>query len=250
MSDESDVPMDDPSPLAKSKFFRGARPKPGAKPKAPLQLSMEMFQQLIGTLQAASATQPANPEVLAALELARQSAETNAQIQTQVRNQVRPSNPKHLNVTAFTTDSRCAVCRTNLAALASGRRDFAKHDPADDDYGHPKPKLTYLTFFCGIPQRADDLTPLEVELFNSFTESKEAHHGKWTAVLDRDGTKKRLRVKIPCGTSDDMAGAPPLAQVLTELLYGESVGDPLQAMGEIAQLKRQIAELQAAIVSA
>lgn len=253
MSDETpdETPTPDEAPsLAKSKFFSKARAqKPGPKPKLPpVALSMEMLQQILAGLQPSRETPP---ELLAALEAMKVSAAANAQLHSQVRNQVRPSNPKATGLSAFTTDSRCDICQQNLAALAAGRSaDLRRHREGDDDYSHPKPTLRYETTFCGIPQRAEDLTPLEVELFNSFTESKEAHGGKWTAILDRDGTKRRLKVRVPCASSDEMTSLPPLTQILMELLYGESVGDPVLAMAEMQALRREVAALKAAQVPA
>jgi hypothetical protein len=110
----------------------------------------------------------------------------------------------------------------------------------------PKPPLKYVTYVCGIRQREKELTPTEIELFNSFTVSKEIPKKRWHAIVDRDGTSPRLQIGFPARAADDLVGLPPLTVILSTLLYGEEVADPSRAAQRIADLERQMKELLAA----
>jgi hypothetical protein len=232
------------STTSESKFFKKARVGRPAKP-APLQMSMEMLTQLIGALQSAATQPTASPEMTAAFEALKAVSDETRALNQNVQKQVRPSNADHLHQSDFETDSRCDLCRHNKAVAAGEIDGTYQLHPSTGKAGHPRPKLKFAVTLCGIVVDAEVLTPLEIELLNQFTESKEARHGKFKATLERDGTNRKLKITIPASSSDDMAGSPPLVQILSELLFGESVGDPMNAMAEIAALKRQVAELQA-----
>jgi hypothetical protein len=113
----------------------------------------------------------------------------------------------------------------------------------EGDEKRPKPKLKYETIFCGARQREDQLTPQEIDLFNQFTGNKDAREGAWTARIDKDGSKRRLVVLVPAKTIDHLATLPPLTQILSELLYGADVVDPLKQMDRIAALEAQLRTL-------
>ena len=115
----------------------------------------------------------------------------------------------------------------------------------EGDVAHPKDKLKYETWFCSAVQHESQLTPSEIDLYNRFEGDKEAHDGTWTASLDKHGKKRRLVVNVPAKTIDHLAQLPPLAQILSELLYGSDVADPAKAMGRLQDAERQIAELRA-----
>lgn len=109
----------------------------------------------------------------------------------------------------------------------------------------PKPKLRRATYFCGARQRDDELTPEEIDLFNSFTESRSLPkpYGTWSARLTRNGTQEELHVDVPVGSVDARMNLPGLLAILGELLTGDvqrSERDLIaQLQAEVAALKRQ-----------
>lgn len=115
----------------------------------------------------------------------------------------------------------------------------------EGDVKRPKPKLKYEVYFCGGKQREDQLKPREIDLFNQFTGSKEARDGAWTARLERDGNKKKLFIDVPAKTIDHLSSLPQeLSYILTELLYGADVVDPLKQMDRIHELEARLAQLE------
>lgn len=129
------------------------------------------------------------------------------------------------------------------------RRSNATHPGVSDfnpegDEINPRPRLRHDTFFCGQREREDALSRFEIELYNKFERSTEAHGGRWKATLERNGTKWRLDIILPAKTNDDLASMPPLSQILSELLYGSEVADPSKAMERLANAEKLIQELQ------
>jgi hypothetical protein len=148
--------------------------------------------------------------------------------------QVRRQNSTNLDDRdPFAFDSRCQYCKAQTP------------HPDTKALKHPKPKLRYDVFFCQGRQTQDMLTPLEVELFNSFDTSRECRGGKWRAELKPHGTRTRLFVSVPFEGMDVRMDLPPLVQILSELLYGEMVADPAQALAMISALQRRVDELEA-----
>jgi hypothetical protein len=248
------------SSFMKPKFFTApTKAKPAPRPKADRALSetallkAQLAEQaaLIEALRAEMQAAPLNPAMAQMAQAMQAQTAQTAELTKSVERTVRRSNAVALGISAQNYDARCPICRRNAEALAAGTPTaLQKHDPHAADFAHPTPPLTYETYFCGSRQRADQLTPLEIELFNSFTESKTARNGRFSATIKQDGTKRQLHVWIPCTNSEDLASAPPLTTVLSELLFGPSVADPMSAMAEIAALKAQVAALSARTVPA
>lgn len=133
------------------------------------------------------------------------------------------------------------------------RRSNASH-PGISDFSYPegeearpKARLTHETFFCGAPQREDQLTPTEIDLYNKFDRDMEARDGRWTAAFERNGSRRRLSIMVPAKTNDDLTNLPPLTQILSELLYGSEVADPTKSMARLIAAETKIAELLARI---
>jgi hypothetical protein len=215
---------------------RPARDTTLALPPA-VALSGEQFQQLLTTLSSAT---DRSPELAAAVEAIRLQAETQRTYAKEFERQVRRSNRHHPNLSVYTYDPRCAACVDHQPHL----------DPetqADLGLAHPKPALKYDTFFCYSRVREDDLTPVELELYNAFDADKEVRDGKWTATIRKDGTKRQLHIMVPFQGLDALADLPPLTQILSELLYGTTVMEPMAVMAMQAAMQRQIDELRAAL---
>lgn len=172
------------------------------------------------------------PELAAAIAGLKAATEMQGRLTEEVNRTQRKSNATHPGLSVFTYDPRCEFCVNK------------KPHPDTNELAHPKPVLKYDTSFCFGRQDAEQLTPLEVELYNSFTESREARDGTWTATLTKHGKRQHLHVKVPCVTIDDLAVLPPLTAILTELLYGQIIADPMASNARIAALEQMVAELR------
>lgn len=206
------------------------------EPTAPtvIQMPVEMFQQLLASLPKPG--DGASAELTAAIRGIEATAKATALLQSEVQRTVRRSNAHHPNKSAFTFDPRCETCKSGAIHEETG------------DLGHPKAKLRHKTYFCYGLQREDQLTPVEIELFNQFTESKEARDGAWTATIERgsSASQRALHVNVPAKSIDDLASLPPaLTQILVELLYGQTVSDPVLSMERIRDLERRLSEMEA-----
>lgn len=111
----------------------------------------------------------------------------------------------------------------------------------EGDVARPKAKLALETWFCGYMQRADNLTPEEIQAFNALAEGGpyEARNGQWKAWVRKDGTKSTLMVYCDEAADRDRArDLPPLLHVCIELKKGPQAVD-------LAALTRQLDELRA-----
>lgn len=209
-------------------------------------MPLELLQELIAGLRAGRQAPGGedNPALQAAIRAIEAQAATTEKLAEEFKRTVRRSNETHTGISAFTFDFRCEICKD----VARGSRTATHRDELGEPLGqaHPKPALRYETFFCGGRQREDQLTPLEIELFNAFEASRESRDGAWQAILSRDGLKKRLAVNVPAAYLDDMMSLPPLTQILSELLYGSEIANPDLAMARILELEKKIAELEKA----
>ena len=211
---------------------------PGHAPS--INLSMAMFQELLAAVKSTGGE--SHPALTVAIRAIEAQAKTTDRLAEEFKRTVRRSNDAATGLSVFTFDARCAVC----LAIAAGDETARHRDDKGRDLGHahPKPLLRYETFFCGGRQHEEQLTPLELELFNSFEGSKEARDGKWTADLSRDGSNRRLMISVPARGYDEMIALPPLTQILAELLYGSDIASPDAALARIAALESRIKELE------
>ena len=115
----------------------------------------------------------------------------------------------------------------------------------EGEEARPKPRLTRETFFCGVKQSEEQLMPLEIDLFNAIDGTKVARKGAWVADVEqpKGGSRGRLLVTVPARNADDIAGLPPLAQILTELATGQSATDVTKLMQQVADMQAQLAKL-------
>ncbi len=116
------------------------------------------------------------------------------------------------------------------------------------DLKNPKPKLARETFFNNHREHEDELTPAEIEAFNSITHECKARGGAWTAKFKDDG---RLLINVPSHTMDDRMNLPDgLVLILRELGAGERAVSPADMAIRIADLERRLAAQESAVVLA
>jgi hypothetical protein len=224
--------------------------EPVINPSAPapiIQMPLDQMEALMASAMAAAMrmSQTSAPDgggenamLKIALEGLRASVAATEQLGNEIKRTVRRSNAGHSHASAFNLDPRCSRCLAGEPHEETG------------NMAHPKPALKHETFFCYMPQKADALTPVEVELFNAFTESTESRFGTWTATLERLGkSKTRLHVKVPCLTNDDLSTLPSMEVILLELLYGDRAVNPVLAMERIKDLEAQMAALTAQLAA-
>lgn len=113
----------------------------------------------------------------------------------------------------------------------------------EGDVARPKPELARKTYFCGMEERADRLTPAEIDGYNALKQSTQARNGRWTAKVRVRGEKEELWVDVPANTVDQRMDLPPLVLILHELAGGPSTED-------IGALVRQIDALKAMVMDA
>jgi hypothetical protein len=154
---------------------------------------------------------------------------------------------------------------TKVTAAASKTSELiaSKHKPENVDHLHrgpfehpdggldrPKPELRRTTYAFGARLRVDELTYAEVEAVNTLnaslrrSERRVCHDGKWIAKVNDDD--QTLIISVPCKTLDDKADLPPFIQIMQELTSGERAQDVGELAQELALLKSQMAQLQAA----
>ena len=184
----------------------------------PSGLSADQFREMMAALTAAIASGKGSDQTSVALNNA------ITQLKEQVERTVTRSNKINPGISVF---------------------DYPEGRVAAEAAGKVK-KLKYKTYFCGGPQREDDLTPTEVDLYNQFTGSKTARDGAWSAEVRRNGSTLELHVNVPCFTNDERMNLPALTAILGELLYGTDVVDPTMTMAKILAMQKQIDELTAA----
>lgn len=107
----------------------------------------------------------------------------------------------------------------------------------------PKPKLARPTFFAGARCRDEDLTPAEIDAFNSITQTRLSREGTWKAEIRQNGSAQELWIDVPVKTLDDRMNLPSLAAILLELHGGEKAADPLALAQRVAELEAKLASV-------
>lgn len=111
----------------------------------------------------------------------------------------------------------------------------------EGDRDHPKPGLVRKTYFNGIPEDHDALTPLEIDLYNRFTMTRTARQGMWKAEVLRNGSAEELWISTEPKTLDGRQSLPKLTMLLRELLDGAAAADPDTLAKRVAELEAKIA---------
>ena len=209
----------------------------------PVMLSGEQFQQLLGALQTAKTEGKGSAETDVAYQalLAMSKAqELNAKTLSE---QVRRSNTFHPDLSVYTFDPRCEYCTSKTKHPDEMYASVDAIVPAER-LAHPKGALNQSTFFCFQRVTADLLTPIELELYNRFDKDVEARNGAWKAMFKRNGSTRELHIFVPFQSVDEKAALPDLTVILTELLYGKAVVDPVLALDAMRKMQEKIAELE------
>lgn len=107
---------------------------------------------------------------------------------------------------------------------------------------HPKPPFVRDVFFNDLRERHDQLSTLEVELYNRFDTNKTARNGMWRAEIRRNGSAEELRIITEPKTLDGRLSLPPLTMILRELLDGADAVNP-------DTMAKRVADLEAALKS-
>lgn len=108
----------------------------------------------------------------------------------------------------------------------------------EGDVKRPKPTLSRETFVNGGRQREDQLTPLEIDAYNSVRRSCSARNGLWTAEIRQNGTKPQLHITLPTGS--DTRPHEPIALICRELNDGPAAVDPLSLAARVAELEAKL----------
>lgn len=196
-------------------------------------LTQDQFTQLIAALRGPDS------QSNAALDVAVAAIQAQAKAQEKYTEEVRArrrSNPNYQEQSVFHFDPRCPACKAKTQHTDDEGREIG--------LPHPTSTLNHKTFFCHEKARAEELTPIEIELYNSITSDKVAHNGEWTATFKGGGDRRELHVLVPFSGIDAMGNLPPLVQILTELAFGETVADPTMAMMNMVAMQKQIDALQ------
>lgn len=111
----------------------------------------------------------------------------------------------------------------------------------EGDVARPKPTFVRDVYFNGSRERHDQLSALEVELYNRFDATRTARNGMWRAEVRRNGSTEELHIVTEPRTLDGRQGLPGLTMVLRELLDGEAAANPDKLAERVAELERLIA---------
>jgi len=114
------------------------------------------------------------------------------------------------------------------------------------DIASPKPKLKRDTFFNYHKENEEQLTPSEIDAYNSIDDDCEARGGLFTAVIKQRGRKREeLHVSIPVRHLDHRMNAPQSIWLMVhELKTGQQVSDMQDLFGEIAALKERLRQYE------
>lgn len=110
----------------------------------------------------------------------------------------------------------------------------------EGDIVHPKPKLVRDTFFCGVREEEDRLTPGEIDAYNAIDTPREIRGGAWRAVIKKSkavGGKETLEIYVPKDTVDQRMMLPSLHLILHELNGGPSTEDVMLLVKQVEMLK-------------
>jgi len=135
-----------------------------------------------------------------------------------MRSSLKPENPDHPEVSVFNP---------------LGQRD------------HPKPTLRVKTWFCGIEEKAERLTPEEIVAYNAITTDRTARRDWKARIINKGQPNEELFVSIPCETVDQRMGLPNLELILIELNGGPSTEDLSGLISQIRRLEQELVEAKA-----
>lgn len=113
----------------------------------------------------------------------------------------------------------------------------------EGEVARPKPAFVRDVFFNGGRERHDQLSVIEVELYNRFDQTRTARGGMWRAEVRRNGSAEELHIITEPRTLDGRQSLPPLTMLLRELLDGEAAANPDKLAERVAELEARIKAL-------
>lgn len=116
----------------------------------------------------------------------------------------------------------------------------------EGDIARPKPKLKRDTFFNYHKENEEQLTPSEIEAYNSIDDDCEARSGQYTAIIKQRGRKREeLHLSVPVRHLDHRMNLPPsLLLLVHELKTGQQVSDMQDLLTEISELQMRLAKYE------
>lgn len=151
------------------------------------------------------------------------SANDLRQVLVDQRKAMRPENERHPGISAFSYP--------------------------EGDVKRPKPLLRRKTYFNGIQEREDALTPIEIDLYNRFIETTLARNGMWKAHVKRNGSAEELWIITEPHTLDGRQSLPGISSVLRELLDGEEAANPDTLFARVTDLEARLKAMTAVPVA-
>lgn len=111
----------------------------------------------------------------------------------------------------------------------------------EGDVARPKPPLRRKTYFNGIQEQEDALSPNEIELYNRFDHpGRTARNGMWKASVRRNGSAEELWIVTEPHTLDGRQSLPGITSILRELLDGEAAANPDMLAARVTELEAEI----------
>lgn len=117
--------------------------------------------------------------------------------------------------------------------------------PGISAFSHPegdvkRPKAALRpTWVNGHLENPEQLSPAEIDAYNSITRSCSARNGQWTATVKRNGSKEELHIILPTGV--DTRPNEPIPVICRELKDGPAAVDPISLAQRVAELEAKLA---------
>src|SRR5258708_4265941 len=114
----------------------------------------------------------------------------------------------------------------------------------EGEIARPKPKLKRDVYFNFHKENEEQLTPSEIEAYNSIDDDLEARNGQYLAVIKQRGRKREeLHLTVPVRHLDHRMNLPPsLPLLIHELRTGQQVTDMQDLLAEIAELRHRLSQ--------
>lgn len=128
----------------------------------------------------------------------------------------------------------------------------------EGDIARPKPKLARPTWFNGVREEEDRLTPSEIDGYNALKQPLSSRGGAWRAEIKLPkamGGTEELYVWVPAASVDQRMQLPSLLLIQHELNTGQNTEDVLDLIKQVEALKKLVVkkgasanELEAALL--
>ena len=116
----------------------------------------------------------------------------------------------------------------------------------EGDVARPRPVLNGTVYYCGHREDPAQLTPGEIEAYNSITHSCTARNGRWEAIVRQVGDAREVHIFLPTKSIDDRMGLPSVELICRELVAGPRAVDPMALSERVAELEKQLTQARVA----